>query len=236
VRFSSFPFLPFSPFLSSFARRTDFPSSPQPRYHGVRLRTARLPPSHRLTLTPSHSAIGGGGFFPARVLRTFLKRVSGSDGARRNIPIQAIGLSLYEEVGAFDGSNGLAQEEKLGKEVIRTQWLDFSTLGSRPLVGRRILIVVRLSLLFSFLYSVSVLPREDGDCDLTDLPFSLRTRSTTPVPPSATLSMSLRRTLLLNSPSCLRTRRLSSPRLSSPSSSVRLLPLYFSLLLRQRRC
>ncbi|GAA5972736.1 hypothetical protein JCM11641_002998 [Rhodosporidiobolus odoratus] len=86
-------------------------------------------------------AIGGGGFFPARVLRTFLKRVSGSDGARRNIPIQAIGLSLYEEVGAFDGSNGLAQEEKLGKEVVRTQWLDFSTLGSRPLVGRRILIV-----------------------------------------------------------------------------------------------
>ncbi|GAA5858798.1 hypothetical protein JCM8547_004992 [Rhodosporidiobolus lusitaniae] len=86
-------------------------------------------------------AIGGGGFFPARVLRTFLKRVSGPDGARRNIPIQAIGLSLYEEVGAFDGSNGLAQEEKLGKEVIRTQWLDFSTLGSRPLVGRRILIV-----------------------------------------------------------------------------------------------
>lgn len=35
-------------------------------------------------------------------------------------------------------------EEKLGKEVIRTQWLDFSTLGSRPLIGRRILIVVRV--------------------------------------------------------------------------------------------
>ncbi|GEM06064.1 xanthine phosphoribosyltransferase [Rhodotorula toruloides] len=86
-------------------------------------------------------AIGGGGFFPARVLRTFLKRVSGADGKRRNIPIQAIGLSLYEEVGEVDGAAGLAQEEKLGKEVIRTQWLDFSTLGNRPLVGRRILIV-----------------------------------------------------------------------------------------------
>ncbi|GAA6002767.1 hypothetical protein JCM10207_007666 [Rhodosporidiobolus poonsookiae] len=86
-------------------------------------------------------AIGGGGFFPARVLRTFLKRTIGNDGARRNIPIQAIGLSLYEEVGAFDGTDGLAQEEKLGKEVVRTQWLDFSTLGSRPLIGRRILIV-----------------------------------------------------------------------------------------------
>ncbi|BGP52659.1 hypothetical protein JCM8202_004812 [Rhodotorula sphaerocarpa] len=86
-------------------------------------------------------AIGGGGFFPARVLRTFLKRVSTADGKRRNIPIQAIGLSLYEEVGEADGSSGLAMEEKLGKEVIRTQWLDFSTLGNRPLIGRRILIV-----------------------------------------------------------------------------------------------
>ncbi|GAA5862452.1 hypothetical protein JCM1840_004187 [Sporobolomyces johnsonii] len=86
-------------------------------------------------------AIGGGGFFPARVLRTFLKRSDGPSGSKRNIPIQAIGLSLYEEVGAFDGSSGLAQEEKIGREVIRTQWLDFSTLGNRPLIGRRILIV-----------------------------------------------------------------------------------------------
>lgn len=76
------------------------------------------------------------------MLRTFLKRVSTADGKRRNIPIQAIGLSLYEEVGEADGSSGLAMEEKLGKEVIRTQWLDFSTLGNRPLIGRRILIVV----------------------------------------------------------------------------------------------
>lgn len=74
-------------------------------------------------------AIGGGGFFPARVMRTFLKAPG-----QKNISIQAIGLSLYEELG--QGS-----EEKLGKEVIKTQWLDFSTLGSRPLLGRRILIV-----------------------------------------------------------------------------------------------
>ena len=77
-------------------------------------------------------AIGGGGFFPARVMRTFLKAPG-----QKNISIQAIGLSLYEELG--QGS-----EEKLGKEVIKTQWLDFSTLGSRPLLGRRILIVVEL--------------------------------------------------------------------------------------------
>ncbi|KAL8283102.1 hypothetical protein RQP46_005880 [Phenoliferia psychrophenolica] len=81
-------------------------------------------------------AIGGGGFFPARVLRTFLKSDS-----KRNIPIQAIGLSLYEELGDFNGLDGLANEEKIGKEVIRTQWLDFSTLGAKPLLGRRILIV-----------------------------------------------------------------------------------------------
>ncbi|KAM0793347.1 hypothetical protein ACM66B_000802 [Microbotryomycetes sp. NB124-2] len=85
-------------------------------------------------------AIGGGGFIPARILRSFLKQ--GAKGEKkRNIPIQAVGLSLYEEVGFADESSGLATEEKLGKEVVRTQWLDLSTLGSRPLVGRRILIV-----------------------------------------------------------------------------------------------
>ena len=52
------------------------------------------------------------------------------------MPSEAIGLSLYEELG-------LGTEEKLGKEVVRTQWLDFSTLGSRSLLGRRVLIVVR---------------------------------------------------------------------------------------------
>ncbi|KAH9812862.1 phosphoribosyltransferase-like protein [Melampsora americana] len=78
-------------------------------------------------------AIGGGGFFPARVLRTFLKTPT-----RKNIPIQAIGLSLYEELGT-GLTNGLpSTEEKVGKEVVR---LDFSTLGHTPLLGRRILIV-----------------------------------------------------------------------------------------------
>ncbi|KAH7918718.1 PRTase-like protein [Leucogyrophana mollusca] len=73
-------------------------------------------------------AIGGGGFFPARVLRTFLKDPS----TKRNIPIQAIGLSLYE---SLPGTTA----EQLGNEVIRTQWL-----GPEPgktLLGRRALIV-----------------------------------------------------------------------------------------------
>lgn len=65
-------------------------------------------------------------------MRTFCK-TAGS----RNIPIQAIGLSLYEELGQ-EGT-----EEKMGKEVVRTQWLDFSTLGKTQLLGRRVLIVVR---------------------------------------------------------------------------------------------
>ena len=45
----------------------------------------------------------------------------------------------------LDAEAGLAQEEKLGKEVIRTQWLDHSTLGNQPLLGRKILIVVSLT-------------------------------------------------------------------------------------------
>ena len=69
------------------------------------------------------------GFFPARVLRSFVKHpITG-----KNISIQAIGLSLYEEVA------GMTQEA-LGKEVVRTQWLGPE---SRILLGRRVLIIVR---------------------------------------------------------------------------------------------
>ena len=76
-------------------------------------------------------AIGGGGFVPARILRTFLKQ-PGS----KNIPIVAIGLSLYENIPQKE-----SPEEEAGVEVIRTQWLDFSTIGVQDLVGKRILIV-----------------------------------------------------------------------------------------------
>ncbi|KAL4063113.1 phosphoribosyltransferase-like protein [Scleroderma yunnanense] len=73
-------------------------------------------------------AIGGGGFFPARVLRTFLKDPS----TKRNIPIQAIGLSLYE---SLPGTSA----EKIGNEVIRTQWLGPG--AGKALLGRKVLIV-----------------------------------------------------------------------------------------------
>ncbi|KAI0376061.1 PRTase-like protein [Hypomontagnella monticulosa] len=80
-------------------------------------------------------AIGGGGYVPARILRSFLKQ-PGSP----NIPIQAIGLSLYEQLPVTDPSNmGIDQ---IGTKVTRTQWLDLSSLGEiQNLVGKRILIV-----------------------------------------------------------------------------------------------
>lgn len=73
-------------------------------------------------------AIGGGGFFPARVLRTFLK----NPDTQRNIPIYAIGLSLYE---SLPGTTA----EQIGNEVIRTQWL--GPESGRVLLGRRALII-----------------------------------------------------------------------------------------------
>ncbi|KAK0615623.1 xanthine phosphoribosyltransferase 1 [Bombardia bombarda] len=76
-------------------------------------------------------AIGGGGYVPARILRSFLKQ-PGSP----NIPIQAIGLSLYETL-----PNDSVVEEP-GTKVTRTQWLDLSSLGEMGnLVGKRVLIV-----------------------------------------------------------------------------------------------
>lgn len=84
-------------------------------------------------------AIGGGGYVPARILRSFLKQ-PGSP----NIPIQAIGLSLYEALppSHASGANTPGDIEQLGTKVTRTQWLDLTSLGEMEnLVGKRILIV-----------------------------------------------------------------------------------------------
>ncbi|KAL8913973.1 MAG: hypothetical protein Q9171_001358 [Xanthocarpia ochracea] len=78
-------------------------------------------------------AIGGGGYVPARILRSFLKRPSAP-----NIPIQAIGLSLYEQLPSTNPSNPV---ETPGTKVTRTQWLDLSSLEMANLVGKNILIV-----------------------------------------------------------------------------------------------
>lgn len=52
-----------------------------------------------------------------------------------NIPIQAIGLSLYENMGT-DGPI-----EQPGTKVMRTQWLDLSSLEMANLIGKNVLIV-----------------------------------------------------------------------------------------------
>lgn len=77
-------------------------------------------------------AIGGGGYVPARILRSFLKK-PGSP----NIPIQAIGLSLYESLGTADET----QVEAPGTKVTRTQWLDLRSLEMANLIGKSVLIV-----------------------------------------------------------------------------------------------
>ncbi|KAJ3766201.1 hypothetical protein FB446DRAFT_794325 [Lentinula raphanica] len=70
----------------------------------------------------------GGGFFPARVMRTFLREST----TNKTLQIQAIGLSLYEPV------EGVA-EEKIAEEVVRTQWLGAD--AGKMLLGKRVLIV-----------------------------------------------------------------------------------------------
>lgn len=95
-------------------------------------------------------AIGGGGFIPARILRSFLK------DANRNIPIQAVGLSLYEQMGNTD-------EETIGKEVVRTQWIDFGNLAQHmdTLIGKNVIIVDEVDDTRTTLhYAVSELQRD----------------------------------------------------------------------------
>ncbi|KAI5964694.1 HPT1 [Candida pseudojiufengensis] len=75
-------------------------------------------------------AIGGGGFIPARMLRSFLK-----EPGQPNVRIMAIILSLYEEIINSDGV-----EEKPGTKVVRTQWIDYNQ-SKVDLVGKNILII-----------------------------------------------------------------------------------------------
>ncbi|KAJ2919502.1 hypothetical protein MD484_g933, partial [Candolleomyces efflorescens] len=106
-------------------------------------------------------AIGGGGFFPARVMRTFLRE----ETTNKALQIQAIGLSLYEPV---DGTS----VEKLGEEVIRTQWLGPET--RKLLVGRRNLIVDEVDDTRKTLhYAVSEL-QKDVEKELLNYPESER--------------------------------------------------------------
>ncbi|RLV96024.1 Hypoxanthine-guanine phosphoribosyltransferase [Spathaspora sp. JA1] len=76
-------------------------------------------------------AIGGGGFIPARMLRSFLKQPG-----QPNVRVMAIILSLYEEVQTEDGGT----LDNIGHQVVRTQWIDYNQ-SKIDLVGKNILII-----------------------------------------------------------------------------------------------
>lgn len=76
-------------------------------------------------------AIGGGGFIPARILRTFLREPN-----TPNIRIFAIIVSLYENILSGEGS----EVEQIGVKVHRTQWIDYEQCRL-DLVGKNVLIV-----------------------------------------------------------------------------------------------
>lgn len=76
-------------------------------------------------------AIGGGGFIPARILRTFLK-----EPGVPTIRIFAIILSLYEDINTTVGD----EAEKIGVKINRIQWIDYEQC-KLDLVGKNVLIV-----------------------------------------------------------------------------------------------
>ncbi|KAK6198119.1 hypoxanthine guanine phosphoribosyltransferase [Scheffersomyces amazonensis] len=75
-------------------------------------------------------AIGGGGFIPARMLRSFLK-----EPGQPNVRIMAIILSLYEDIGTIGNT-----VEEVGTQVVRTQWIDYNQ-SKVDLVGKNVLII-----------------------------------------------------------------------------------------------
>ncbi|KAI9034454.1 hypothetical protein DFJ74DRAFT_20794 [Hyaloraphidium curvatum] len=76
-------------------------------------------------------AIGTGGYLPARIVRAFAKKLENA-----TLPIQCVGLSLYEDIGG--GQFGI-----IGQNVVKTQW--FKDVGgdsdSVNLLGKRVMIV-----------------------------------------------------------------------------------------------
>jgi hypoxanthine phosphoribosyltransferase len=74
--------------------------------------------------------LAGGGLVPTRFVRTFLK-----EKGKPNVRIMSVVLSLYEDVQGISTA-----PEQIGNEVIRTQWLDYTSTDF-TLIGRRILIV-----------------------------------------------------------------------------------------------
>ncbi|KXS16112.1 PRTase-like protein [Gonapodya prolifera JEL478] len=78
-------------------------------------------------------AIGTGGFLPARILRSFYKRL-----LKKTVPLYTIGLNLYEDMG------NLGIDNVMGTNVVKVQWLNTTDpLGHSyvDLLGKKILIV-----------------------------------------------------------------------------------------------
>ncbi|CCH43686.1 Hypoxanthine-guanine phosphoribosyltransferase [Wickerhamomyces ciferrii] len=75
-------------------------------------------------------SVAGGGLIPARQVRTFLK-----EPGSPNVRVMAVVLSLYEDLGSSS-----TDAEKIGKQVVRTQWLDYQNTDF-TLLGKNILIV-----------------------------------------------------------------------------------------------
>ncbi|ODV83059.1 hypothetical protein CANARDRAFT_203930 [[Candida] arabinofermentans NRRL YB-2248] len=75
-------------------------------------------------------AIGGGGFIPARMLRTFLK-----EEGQPNLKIFAIILSLYEDLNSFS-----TDAEEAGTQVKRIQWINYEE-SKMDLCNKKVLIV-----------------------------------------------------------------------------------------------
>ncbi|KAK7686405.1 hypothetical protein QCA50_010629 [Cerrena zonata] len=94
-------------------------------------------------------------------MRTFLKDAA----SKRNIPIHAIGLSLYE---TLPGTTA----EQIGSQVVRTQWLGAES--KNILLGRRALIIDEVDDSRKTLhYAVSEL-QKDVDEEVAKLPESER--------------------------------------------------------------
>ncbi|CEP20250.1 HPT1 [Cyberlindnera jadinii] len=74
--------------------------------------------------------LAGGGLVPTRFVRTFLK-----EPGKPNVRIMSVVLSLYEDVDSVS-----TQQESMGKQVVRTQWLDYTSTDF-TLIGKKILIV-----------------------------------------------------------------------------------------------
>lgn len=74
-------------------------------------------------------AIGGGGFIPARILRTFLKQPG--ESSKRIFAI----ISLYEDVQTRGDD-----AEEVGTGVKRIQWIDYMD-SNIDLVGKKVLVI-----------------------------------------------------------------------------------------------